>query len=296
MFIYLATVVLISAFLASIYQHFILKLSKKPLWVYRLHYGAIFAFAYIVIQVYNAAVFLTVATAIILVNKLYDLAMPQRENISILTENSRDMWLFLLIFWAIRTLVYDYSPVPSGSMEPTLLTGDLIAINKMAYQVKIPPISTPLYQFSKPKRGDVIVFNSPITPNEYWIKGVIAVAGDRVEYVNKQYFVNGKPYVQSNHELNYDQSSKTSWMMQASEEIDGKTHKIQLDKRQFDKSIDITVPDNMYFVSGDNRDYSLDSRMFGPIPEENVVGKATHVITQFTLPWLISFQRSGHIE
>jgi|GEM_PF-3116596 signal peptidase I len=293
MFIYFACLLLLIAPTVSLYQYFVLKVSKKPIWIYRIHYTALFAFAYIIIQLYNAAVFLTVATILMLLVKAFDHFRPKDREISLLTETSRDIWLFLLIFWLIRTFVYDYSPVPSGSMEPTLYAGDLIAINKMAYQIKIPPLSQPLYRFAKPKRGDVVVFNSPLNLNEYWIKRVIAVSGDTVEYINKQYYINGKLYEQSKHDLNY---LKQTWQIQATENIDGHEHTIQLDNRRFNQPLVTTVPEDSYFVSGDNRDGSYDSRAIGPIPESCIVGKATHIITQFTQSSILTFKRSGRIQ
>ena len=267
----------------------------------RLHWGAAISFGYIIIQVYNAAAFLTILTVMNLVTKGYDYYRehyaPRKQEIALITELSRDMWLFLLVFWAFRTFIYDYSPVPSGSMEPTLQAGDLVAINKLSYQVKIPPFMKPLYQFGKPQRGDIVVINSPLEPETFYIKRIIAVGGDTVEYKNKQYIVNGKPYEQSDKTTEYGESSNgANWYTQANERINGRVHKIQLDAAKFHQTMSITVPDGQYFISGDNRDYSLDSRFFGPINEDSIVGKATHIITHFQLPTLLSFSRTGEID
>lgn len=291
-FINIATLIVLTAFLASAYQYVVLQTNVKPKWIYRLHYAAMFSLAYLVIQIYNAAVFLTFATIVMLVTKAYDMTRDSKREIALITETSRDIWLFLLIFWFVRTTIYDYSPVPSGSMEPTFFAGDLIAVNKMAYQVKIPPMSKPLYTFAKPKKGDIVIFTSPINPNEYWIKRVIATAGDHVVYKNKQYIINGEPYQQSNHSLHPEKN----WLSQADETIADLTHRIQLDNRQYNKPLDIIVPENSYFVSGDNRDFSMDSRIFGPIHQNSIVGKATHIIAHFSLPSIVSFHRSGSVQ
>ena len=299
-FTIIAFVVVFLAFAASIHQHFVLKRKTKTQWMRRLHWGAAISFSYLVIQLYNPAVFMTALATIGVVCKSYDLFRakyaPREHEISLVTELTRDMWLFVLVFWAFRTLVYDYSAVPSGSMEPTLEAGDLIAINKLAYQVKIPPIRKPLFKFNTPERGDIVVINSPIDPETFYIKRIIAVGGDTVVYKNKQYIVNGKPYEQSNKKLSYTKSySGDGWYTHLTETIDEKAHSIQLDDAKFNKTVEIVVPEGQYFISGDNRDYSLDSRIFGPINEDSIVGKATHIITHFELPGIISFSRSGEL-
>lgn len=289
MFFYLACLIVLSAFSATGYQYLVLKEFPKPKWIYRLHYASLFAGSYVIIMLTNAAAFLTIATISMLLVKAYDHTQPSSREASLVTETSRDIWLFLLVFWFVRTFIIDYSPIPSGSMEPTLVAGDVIAINKLAYQIKVPPFSSPLYRFSKPKRGDAVVFNSPLNPNDFWIKRVIAVSGDEVEYRNKQFFVNGKLYKQFDHDVQ-------GKMVTARENIDGYEHSIQLDNMQFNRPVKMTVPNGTVFVSGDNRDYSLDSRMIGAIPEDNIVGKAVFLIFQFKLPTLISFSRSGNID
>lgn len=296
MFIYLAIIVLLAAFIASAYQHFVLEVSKRPDWIDKLHNAALLAFSYILIMLFNPAAFLTFAMLITVSFKLYDQIRPHNRPASLLTQTSRDLWLFLLIFWALRTFIYDYSPIPSGSMEPTLVAGDIIAINKTAYQIKVPPFKTPFYRFSTPKRGDVVVFTAPDNPNQFWIKRVIAIEGDDVMYQNKQFFVNGELYEQSNHEMTYRNNPQYNWLVEAEESIDDYVHAIQLDNRKFDKTLSMTVPKGTVFVSGDNRDYSLDSRMIGPIPLDNIVGKATHIITQLNWKTLLSFRRTGHIQ
>lgn len=297
-FFYLSVAVILFALAASFHQHFIKKQSIKPKWIYRLHHAAFFAGAYIIIQYYSASAFLFFVVIISSITKIYDVArakyFPRSGEASLLTEFSRDIWLLALLFWLFRTFIIDYSPIPSGSMEPTLLTGDLIAVNKLAYQVKIPPFQKPLYHFNSPKVGDVVVFNPPYDPHSFYVKRVIAVGGDRVEYRNKQYFVNGVPYTQSDRELSYDKKYAPV-ISTINENTGGVEHKIQVDDRQFDDPLAITVPEGHYFVSGDNRDFSMDSRYFGPIPEDSIVGKAQYVLIQFKLPLLLNFTRTGSV-
>ena len=297
-FFYLSTLIILFAFIASVHQHFIKKLSVKPKWIYRLHHAAFFAGAYIIIQYYSASAFLFFVVIIASITKIYDMIranyFPRSGEVSLLTDFSRDIWLVALLFWAFRTFIIDYSPIPSGSMEPTLLTGDLIAVNKLAYQVKVPPFQKPLYRFNSPKVGDVVIFNPPYDPNSFYVKRVIAVGGDRVEYRNKQYFVNGIPYTQEDRELSY-KHKYAPVIATLTENTGAVSHKIQLDDRQFDEPLDITVANGHYFVSGDNRDFSKDSRYFGPIPEDSIVGKAQYVLIQFKLPLLLNFARTGSV-
>ncbi len=299
-FIYISFLLIGSAILCSFYERVINHHHVKTKWLYRLHYAATAAACYIIIQIYNPAVFLTVAAATLCIVRGYDLVRsrcaPRVGDVALITELSRDMALFVLLFWAFRTFIFDYSPIPSASMEPTLLAGDLISINKMAYQVKIPPLKNPLYKFASPKRGEIVVFNSPIDPQTFYIKRVIAVGGDKVEYRNKQYFVNGLPYEQTDKNLTFSQTSDTKqWLSTLSENTGGVTHKIQLNSSTFDKDQAYDVPKDHYFVSGDNRDFSFDSRMFGAIPETLIVGRATHILTHFQLPTILSFSRTQEL-
>lgn len=295
-FIYLSLLVITLALLSSAYERLIHHRHVKPKWLYRLHYAAILACCYIIIQVYNPAVFLTAAALVLPTVRVYDIFRnrfaPRSGEVALITEFSRDMTVFVVLFWAFRTFVYDYSPIPSGSMEPSLLTGDLIAINKMAYQVKIPPLNKPLYRFSEPKRGDVVVFNSPLDQQTFFIKRVIAVGGDKVEYRDKQYIVNGQPYEQGEKQLNYTNSTNgKQWLTTATENTDGTIHQIQLNNT-FGPELVFEVPEGHYFVSGDNRDFSFDSRMFGPIHGDLIVGRATHILTHFQWPTILSFSRT----
>ncbi len=303
-FIYIAEIIIFVAIVASI-SHKVGKATNRPDWLYRLQYLAIFSAVYLIIQLTNAAIFLTVAAILTTTVHFFNLIRAKyiptqgHHEEAIISEISKDIWLFLLIFTLFRALVYDYSPVPSGSMEPTLVAGDLLAINKTAFQAIIPPFKTPLYRYGKPQRGDVIIFNSPLNPMQFYVKRVIATGGDHVLYQNKQYFINGEPITQTGFNNNFhkkDASGKESWLTTATEKNGEHEYQIQLDNRRFDKPIEVTVPENMYFVSGDNRDYSLDSRIFGPIHEDSIIGQATYRITQFKLPTILSFNRSGRIE
>ena len=171
--------------------------------------ASIFAGSYLVIQYSNrpALVLPFALTLVHVYDRMYTAQKADHEG-AVIGTGHRDIWLFVLLFCLFRSLVYDYSAVPSGSMEPTLYAGDLLAVNKMAYQSKILPFRTPLVTWSEPKAGDVIVFLSPVEQNQHYIKRVIAGPNDRVVYKNKKYYVNGKEAQQFGETPSYESSEK----------------------------------------------------------------------------------------
>ncbi|MDC3180566.1 signal peptidase I [Gammaproteobacteria bacterium] len=270
---------------------------SKPQWLEHLQYISVFAGALLIVQFTNANIFLTIAAFFLTGLYLYDrkfTAHKSNKDAAFMIGVSREMWLFVLVICLFRAFIYDYSLVPSGSMEPTLYAGDFLAVNKTAYQAKLPPFHTPLYQFSQPKIGDVIVFLSPEAPNTHYIKRVVAGPGDHVIYKDKTYIINGNVSEISTFTPNDDDNE---WQVSATENLLGKNHAIQIDQLRYDRNeVDLIVPKGHYFVSGDNRDYSYDSRYFGPIHESFIVGKATHIITQLGYPIPLKFNRSGTIN
>jgi signal peptidase I len=296
MFIFIASLTVISALFISYSRVLFYQKVTKPKWLDHLQYASVFAGAYVIIQLSNASTFLSIAAVTLTLAHLYDRLLcsqkPDKE-VAMIVGVSREMWLFVLIFCLFRALIYDYSAVPSGSMEPTLYAGDLLAINKSAYYSKIPPFQTPLFNISQPKAGDVIVFLSPEDKNMHYIKRVIAGPGDHVVYKDKQYTINGKTAEFSEESL---QENNDHWLSTYNENLSGVQHAVQIDQRTYNRNdVDLVVPKGHYFVSGDNRDFSYDSRYFGPIHQDLIVGKATHIITQFSYPIPLSFSRSGRI-
>ncbi len=297
MFIFIATLTVISALFISYARVFFYQATPKPKWLDHLQYASVFAGAYVIIQFSNASTFLSIAALTLTLAHLYDRFVCSNKSdkeVAVLIVVSREMWVFVLVFCLFRALIYDYSAVPSGSMEPTLYAGDLLAINKSAYYSKIPPFKTPLLSFSQPKAGDVIVFLSPEDPNMHYIKRVIAGPGDHVVYKDKQYIINGETAKFSEESL---QENDGNWLSTYTETLSGVEHAVQIDQRTFNRNdVDLVVPEGHYFVSGDNRDFSYDSRYFGPISQDLIVGKATHIITQFSYPMPLLFSRSGKIK
>ncbi|MFZ8787556.1 signal peptidase I [Thermocrinis sp.] len=174
-----------------------------------------------------------------------------------------ELIVIVIIVLLIRAFVAQAYNIPSGSMKPTLLVGDFILVNKL------------VYRFSEPQRGDIVVFKYPIDPNIDFIKRIIALPGEEVEVRNNQVFINGKPLPL----IEVGRGEENGVRKVIYEEVlpEGKKHKVQFyedfpfSKRDFGP---VVVPPNHYFVMGDNRDNSEDSRYWGFVPRENIVGKA----------------------
>lgn len=161
----------------------------------------------------------------------------------------------VLLALFIRTFVVQAFKIPSGSMEPTLLVGDHILVNKFLYGIKIPFVRTTFIPIGEPRREDVIVFIYPVDKSKDFIKRVIGLPGDTVEMLGSEITINGKPY-DDQHGFHANQRDSG----------DNPENKHKLGP--------ITVPPRQYFVMGDNRDHSYDSRFWGFVPSESIKGKA----------------------
>ncbi len=163
-----------------------------------------------------------------------------------------------LIALFVRSFFIQAYKIPSGSMEPTLLVGDHLLVNRMSYVVKVPFLDTVLFSTGKPQRGDIIVFRYPEDPTKDYIKRVIAMEGETVEIRNKIIFINGKKI-------------KDAW---GHFRADANTPRGFLPFVDKDNVSPLAVPKDCYFVMGDNRDNSLDSRFWGFVHKRHLVGKA----------------------
>lgn len=178
--------------------------------------------------------------------------------------------LFVLVF---RSFIIEPYRIPSGSMIPTLLIGDFILVNKYEYGIRIPVTNHVVINNRKPERGDVIVFQYPQDRRINYIKRVIALPGDFIEYLDKIVYVNGVKYTHKDvSNLSLSASDLTD--NQIFNENNGLVNYNILKNKEMSQSFSYKVPDNTYFVLGDNRDNSNDSRYWGPVPEENLIGKA----------------------
>ena len=194
---------------------------------------------------------------------------------SFLIEYSKSFFPVLLVVFVIRSFIVEPFKIPSGSMMPTLISGDFIAVNKFTYGIRLPVWNKTLISLGSPKRGDVFVFHYPKKPSIDYIKRVVGLPGDEIKYINKKLVVNGQP-LKLNFKGKYNYEANDGQIMDALEFeellVDSThsilTHDIPSENYQFN------VPEGHYLAMGDNRDNSSDSRVWGFVPEKLLVGKA----------------------
>jgi signal peptidase I len=192
--------------------------------------------------------------------------------------------VFIFLLFAFRSVVADWYQVPTGSMKPTIIEGDRIFVNKLAYDVKVPFTLISLAKWDHPQRGDVVVFDSP-TEAQRLVKRVVGLPGDTVMIRNNQLFINDKPAhyqaVDQSKVAEYWDITKSAPVL-ISEAFEEQTpHTITLQPlRQFiaQNYGPVTVPAAHYFMLGDNRDNSADSRFIGAVHEKYILGKANAVV------------------
>ncbi|MFG6447207.1 signal peptidase I [Roseateles sp. BYS180W] len=205
----------------------------------------------------------------------------------------------LLIVFLLRSFLFEPFKIPSGSMVPTLLVGDLILVNKYHYGVRLPVINKKILDNEPVRRGDVVVFRFPEDTRLDYIKRAVGLPGDTVQYVNQQLYVNGKLVLAQTQGQYYDEDSMR-YRARFTEKLGDREHQmlVQPDFRptitpssMFPHSdhckysvdgVTCTVPPGHYFMMGDNRDNSLDSRFWGFVPDENIVGRAFMVWMNFS--------------
>lgn len=194
----------------------------------------------------------------------------------VLVEYSRSFFPVILAVFLIRSFVVEPFKIPSGSMMPTLLAGDFILVNKFTYGLRVPILNNTFIEVGKPERGDVFVFHYPPDPSIDYIKRVIGVPGDRIEYRNKQLFINGEP-AQLTLIDDYQYVAPGLNMVTAKhyqEQLGEVSHDVLIEDSSLAIDGEVVVPAGHYFAMGDNRDNSKDSRFWGFVPEQNLVGKA----------------------
>ncbi len=207
----------------------------------------------------------------------------------------------LALVLVLRSFVAEPFVIPSGSMIPTLEVGDYILVNKYSYGLRLPVVGTKILPVGEPERGDVMVFFPP-HQNNYFIKRVIGLPGDRVEYLDKQLHINGEAVP---IEVVGQFPPERPQMLVAEETLGDEPHRLFINPRAVAEPCQRRQPDpctwevpaGHYFMMGDNRDHSDDSRTWGVVPEANIVGKAVaiwaHKEPGFNLP---SFERNGRIR
>ena len=202
----------------------------------------------------------------------------------VVMDYARSLFPVLLIVLVLRSFVAEPFRIPSGSMYPTLHIGDFILVNKMSYGIKLPVIYTKILETGKPERGEVAVFRYPVEPDKDYIKRVIGLPGDHISYINKTLFVNGQA-IKQEAIGRYETEGSGAVMNGAtllSENLLGVEHELLNDPdRQSGDLMDVVVPEGHYFMMGDNRDHSYDSRFWGFVPEENLKGRAFFIWMHF---------------
>ena len=198
---------------------------------------------------------------------------------------AKEFFPILLLVFVIRTFIVEPFKIPSGSMMPTLIAGDFIAVNKFSYGLRLPVFNKLIFETGSPQRGDVFVFHYPKDPSIDYIKRVIGLPGDNIKYENKKLFVNDVEVSQTYTSI-YKYSLKQDLEVSAKEfvEVHGDySHSILIHDIP-SESVEFVVPDGHYFAMGDNRDNSSDSRVWGFVPDELLVGKAFVIWLNFSEP------------
>ena len=208
----------------------------------------------------------------------------------------------IIAVFFLRSFLFEPFKIPSGSMIPTLLVGDLILVNKFHYGLRLPVLNTKLTEGTPPQRGDVMVFRYPPKPSVDYIKRVVGVPGDTVAYINKRLTINGVAVPTETLPEFFDEDA-TRYFSQFEEKLGDKTHRLlnyterssfvtpMLDFQDHRdncvytvEGVTCKVPQGYYFTMGDNRDNSMDSRYWGFVPDKNIVGKAFFVWMNFGNP------------
>jgi signal peptidase I len=209
----------------------------------------------------------------------------QDDKLPVLLDYAYSLFPILALVLVLRSFVVEPFRIPSGSMYPTLHIGDFILVNKMSYGIRLPIIYTKLFDTAHPERGEVVVFRFPEDPQKDYIKRVIGLPGDKISYVGKTLMVNGEILGQTpvgRFEAPHSGAVMNGAMELTEQQTHNITHNILLDKdRNSTDLMDIEVPEGHYFVMGDNRDHSYDSRFWGFVPEENLKGRAFFIWMHF---------------
>jgi len=215
----------------------------------------------------------------------------------VMMEYAREIFPVLLIVFLLRSFLYEPFRIPSGSLKPTLLVGDFILANKFNYGIRLPVFHQKIVTIGEPKHGDIVVFREPTIQARRLIKRVIGLPGDHISYINKILYINGQKIPQAFEKFSMDHDDNLApWQVEQKQEVffNIKHSIFHIINREQENFYDIIVPEHKYFMMGDNRDDSADSRTWGFLPEENIIGKANRVLISWdTLQHPLRWDRIG---
>lgn len=215
---------------------------------------------------------------------------------------SQSLFPVLVVILLLRSFTFEAFRIPSSSMKPTLMEGDLIVVDKYSLGLRVPIIGYRLTP-GKPQRGDVVVFRGEVEGEKAGvIKRIVGLPGDRIQYSNRMLYINGSPAMQFNLSTDIDHlaDGSTEKIIRATEDLGLKKHDIIMSLHNTDgdfKYQDLVVPKDSYFVLGDHRSNSLDSRFWGVLSDKQLIGKARLIV--FSLDWPhknVRWKRIGKIS
>ena len=224
----------------------------------------------------------------------YQSQVEKKASEPVFVEYAKSFFPVLAVVFVLRSFIVEPFQIPSSSMVPTLEIGDYILVNKFTYGIRLPVIRTKVLALNEPKRGDVVVFFPPHMNDTYFIKRVIGLPGDTVAYRNKNIFVNGERIERESAEGELVSDPRNLVGLEA---LGESQHLMQLDTMRPPTNFSVMVKPGHYFMMGDNRDNSSDSRVWGQVSEKDIVGKAFAIWMHWdTLVSIPSFSRVGSIE
>jgi signal peptidase I len=285
---FIAIVLTIAALLVD------LQASKKVLGEQSVHYLRILLVSLLVLSIVGmgisnfqaALTLLVVGTGVIaFVDRLFfhrKRAAQKRER-PFIVDNAYSFFGVLLLVWVIRSFIIQPYRVPTGSLLPTVEPGDFLVVNQFAYGLHFPVTNKKLVAVGEPKRGEIVLFYYPIDPNVIFVKRLIGLPGDHIESKNKVLYINGKEMKQTymgtavdNEPSGQNNPEENIPVLVKQEDLDGVKHRIYMiaGNTTLGADFSVHVPAGHYFMMGDNRDNSGDSRVWGFVPESNLIGKA----------------------
>lgn len=194
----------------------------------------------------------------------------------LLIEYAQSFFPILLVVLLLRSFLVEPFRIPSGSLKPTLLVGDFILVNKYTYGLRMPVVNNKFYSLNEPKRGDIVVFRWPVDESVDYIKRVVGLPGDHIRYHDKVLTINGQEATQKivGFTTDIDDNGDARKVEKRLETINGITHPVFVNPQANPVDFEVDVPAGQYFMMGDNRDASSDSRYWGFVPEKNLIGHA----------------------